>query len=129
VPIQYQRDDVRRRIVISFPGTFEPSDALAAIEQHHAEGVWTYGVLYDLRLLNGSLPNVAHLRTHMEMDVQRPGGESRPRGPVAILTADPTVYSLACTYAALGRSTMAIEVFRDWAEADAWLIANTKFSA
>ena len=56
----------------------------------------------------------------MELDVQRPVGESRPRGPVAILTSDPAVYALACTYAALGRSTMTIEVFRDWTEADAW---------
>ena len=124
MPIQYERDDIRRRIVITFPGEYEAADGMAAIEQHHAEGVWTYGVLYDLRSLKGS-PNVADLKGYMERDSQPPVGERRARGPVAILTADPIVYGLACTYAALGRSTMAIQVFRDWTEADHWLVAQT----
>jgi hypothetical protein len=62
---RYVRDDVRRRIVITYPGTFQPADALAAIERHHAEGAWKYGVLYDLRNFHGH-PNVADLKAHME---------------------------------------------------------------
>jgi hypothetical protein len=118
--VQYERDDARRRVVITFPGNYETADGLAAIERHHAEGVWSYGVLYDLRLLKG-YPAVADLKAYMERDAQRPVDESKPRGPVAIVTADPNVYAIACTYAALGRSTMTIEVFRDWSEAQTWL--------
>jgi hypothetical protein len=124
MPIHYERDDVRRRVVITFPGTYQVSDGLDAIERHHAEGAWTYGVLYDLRSLQGH-PNVSDLKAYMERDSQPPAGESRPRGPVAILTPDPIVYGIACTYAALGRPTITIEVFRDWNDADRWLVAHT----
>jgi hypothetical protein len=124
VPVTYERDDIKHRVVITFPGEYQTADGMAAIEQHHAAGVWTYGVLYDLRSLKGH-PNVADLKAYMERDVQPPAGETRPRGPIAILTADPIVYGLACTYAALARSTMTIQVFRDWPDADHWLIAQT----
>jgi hypothetical protein len=123
--IRYERDDVRRRVVITFPPTYQAADAVAAIERHHAEGVWSYGVLYDLRLMRGD-PILADLKAHMEVDAALPAGESRPRGPVAIVAADPIVYSSACSYAALGRSTnITIEVFREWAEAETWLAAHT----
>jgi hypothetical protein len=124
MPIHYERDDRKRRIVISFPGTYQAADGLAAIEQHHAEGAWTYGVLYDLRTLKGH-PNITDLKAYMERDAQPPPDETRRRGPIAILTADPVVYGIACTYKALGRSSMTIEVFRDWIEADQWLVAQT----
>jgi hypothetical protein len=39
MPIQYERDDVRRRVVITFPVVYQTADAVAAIERHHAEGV------------------------------------------------------------------------------------------
>ena len=81
-------------------------------------------MLYDLRSLKGQ-PNVADLKGYMERDARRPAGETRPRGPVAILTSDQVIFGIACTYAALGRSSMMIEVFRDWADADHWLIAHT----
>jgi hypothetical protein len=125
MPIQYERDDVRRRVVITFPGVYHAADAVAAIERHHAEGVWSYGVLYDLRILRGH-PALADLKAHMAQDAQPPSGEGQSRGPVAIVTTDPIVYGSACTYAALGRSTsMTIEVFHDWTEAEGWLAANT----
>jgi hypothetical protein len=81
-------------------------------------------VLYDLHSLQGH-PDIADLKVYIERDSQPPTGESWPRGPVAILTSDPIVYGIACTYAALGRSTMTIQMFRDWTDADQWLIAQT----
>jgi hypothetical protein len=130
MPMQYQRDDLRRRVVITYPGRFAPADALAAIERHHAEGVWGYGVLYDLRQLRGLLPAIADLKAHMERDAQRPIESSEPRGPVAIVTPDPIVYDIACTYAAIGRATMmTIQVFRDRTDAETWLTAQTNREA
>ena len=130
MPIRYERDDARRRVVITFPPTYQAADAVAAIERHHAEGVWSYGVLYDLRVLRGH-PALADLKAHMKRDAQPPpGSESRPRGPVAIVAADPIVYASACSYAALGRSTrITIEVFREWTEAEGWLAANASGKA
>jgi hypothetical protein len=124
MPIRYERDDARRRVVITFPGPYQASDGLDAINRHHAGGAWTYGVLYDLRSLSGQ-PNIADLKSLMEIDIHPPAGESRQRGPVAVVAPNPIIYSMACTYAAMGRATMLIEVFRDWQEADQWLTAQT----
>ena len=58
----------------------------------------------------------------MQQDAQVPAGENAPRGPIAIVAPDPIICASACIYAALGRSTsMTIEVFRDWTEAERWV--------
>src|SRR5688572_23153615 len=103
MPVQYERDDDRRRVVITFPRAYQAADAVAAIERHHAEGAWSYGVLYDLRALQGH-PRIEDLKAHMQQDAQVPPGEDGPRGPIAIVAPDPIIYASACTYAALGRS-------------------------
>ena len=36
---------------------------------------------------------------------------TQPRGPIAILATDPIIYGRACTYAALTRATLTVEVF------------------
>jgi len=42
-----------------------------------------------------------------------------------VLVTDPILYRLACTYAALGRTTVTVQVFRDSDEADLWLAGET----
>jgi hypothetical protein len=44
----------------------------------------------------------------------------------ALLATEATLYGRLCTYAALGRSTLTIEVFRDVNEAEQWLTAKLK---
>ena len=51
---------------------------------------------------------------------------TEPRGPVALLATDPVIYGRACTYAALTRSTLTVEVFRDLDKAEEWLTAQAK---
>jgi hypothetical protein len=121
MPIRYERDDVRRRVVIGIQGPFEPADFLAVIERWHGEDVGAYGMLYDLRGMTGE-PTIAHLRQFMSQAALI----NRPRGPVAILATDPVIYGRACTYAALGSATLTVGVFRDWDEAEQWLTAQTK---
>jgi len=44
-----------------------------------------------------------------------------------LLATDPALYGRLCTCAALGRSTtLTIEVFREWDEAEQWLTAQAK---
>ena len=50
---------------------------------------------------------------------------AQSRGPLAILGIHPAIDARACTYAALGRSTLTIEVFRALDEAERWLTAAT----
>jgi hypothetical protein len=122
MPIRYERDDRHRRVVVTVQGTIEPADALAIIERQQLDETWSYGLFYDLRLMTGRL-TLAELRPILSQASQR---RSVKRGPVAILATDPSVYNMACSYKALGRSTLTIEVFRDRAEAEQWLTASTE---
>jgi hypothetical protein len=124
MPTQYERDDVRRRVIVTMTGAAEPDDFIAVIERQRAEGTWSYGLLYDLR----------HMTTPQSLAVQRdlmrhsaPSRQvAEARGPVAFLADDLPMYTSACRYAGLMRAQMTIEVFREWNEADAWLIAHTR---
>jgi hypothetical protein len=120
---RYERDDARRRIVVTVEGAFQTSAMLAVIERQRADGAWSHGMLYDLRQTT-EYPTVAELRALMAEASTRRQAEP-PRGPVAILTTDPVMYGIACAYAALGYGKLTIRVFRDFGEADLWLATAT----
>jgi hypothetical protein len=121
--VDYERDDARHRVVVTVRGIFQPSDLLAVIERQRAENIWSYGTLFDLRGIVGH-PTIADLRDLMGRASANPPAARRP-GPVALLATEPMLYSRLCTYATLGQSKMNIQVFRDHAEAIAWLTAET----
>jgi hypothetical protein len=118
MPLRYERDDARRRVVVTITGEFQADDVLAVIARQHSEDTWTYGIFYDLRGMAGH-PTIADLR-HI-LDHALANRDDAPRGPVALLATDPILYGRLCTYAALGRSRLTLEVFRDWDEAERWL--------
>jgi hypothetical protein len=119
MPVRYERDDVRRRVVITAEGPFEPAEFSALIERRRREGTSAYGALYDLRRMTGC-PTFDDLRLFMSEAAQT----NQARGPLAIVATDPDIYSRACTYATLGRGTVTVEVFRDRHEAEQWLTAS-----
>ena len=49
MPITYQRDDQRRRIVVTTIGIVGLDDMTAVMDRQAAEGTWAYGTLYDSR--------------------------------------------------------------------------------
>jgi hypothetical protein len=122
MPIRYELDDVHRRVVVTVQGPFQVDDILAIMARQRAEQTWTYGILYDLRGMTGE-PTIAELRELISEAARRHLGQA-PRGPVALLATDPTLYDRLCTYAALGRSTLTIGVFREREEAEHWLTAQ-----
>ena len=119
MPIRYQRDDVRRRVMLTVEGPFAVADFLAVMERQRDDGAWTYGMLSDLRGMTGE-PAIDDLRQFLSEAART----TEPRGPVALLATDPVIYGRACTYAALTRSTLTIAVFRDRGEAEQWLTAQ-----
>src|SRR5216684_8453798 len=119
MPFRYERDDARRRVVVTVEGPFAVADFLAVMERQRGDGVWAYGMLYDLRGMTGE-PAIDDLRQFMS-EAER---ATQPRGPIAILAPDPVIYGRACTYAALTRATLTIEVFRDLDKAEQWLTAQ-----
>jgi hypothetical protein len=120
--IQYERDDTRQRVTVTLRGPYAASEILALFERHRVEDDWRYERIYDVRHVTGK-PTLDELRQFMSLDAHH-----RPHGPEAILTRDPILFALACAYAALGRSTLSIQVFRDLAEAEQWLAAQANES-
>ena len=125
MPIRYELDDLKRRIMVTVVGLFRTDDILAIMARQRAEHTWTYAILYDLRGMTGE-PTIAELRQLMSEAAELRQGEG-PRGPVALLATDEVLYTRLCTYAALGRATtLTIDVFRDEDNADRWLTAQSK---
>jgi hypothetical protein len=117
MPIRYELDDLRRRVVVTVDGPFAPEDFRAIIERRRADNTGAYGILYDLRGMTGE-PTTADLRQFMGAAAQT----TRPRGPIALLATEPALYARACTYADMGRSrALVIEAFHDPGEAEQWL--------
>jgi hypothetical protein len=123
MPVRYERDDVRRRVVVTVEGALQTSEMLAAIERQRAEDTWTYGALFDLRRVAGH-PTVAELRDLMSQASVHPMTAGRP-GPIALLANEATLYNRLCTYAALTQGKLTLEVFREADEADRWLATHT----
>jgi len=118
--ITYERDDVRRRIVVTIVGAVSAAEARGVINRQIAEGAWTYGLLYDARL-DTSQPSTADVRGIVEY-AGRCIAQHGPRGPVAIVTTNPSNYGMARMYSTLGEPVrLSVEVFREIAEAEAWL--------
>jgi hypothetical protein len=124
MPVNYERDDARRRVMVTVHGALRKSDMLTVIARQRAEETWAYGMLFDLRRVTEH-PTIADLRELMDEASSRRQAES-PRGPVAILATDAVMYGIACTYAALGHAKLTIRVFRHVDEADRWLTEETK---
>ena len=125
MPIWCERNDSRRRMIVTMRGAFQTDEVLAIMARQRVENTWTYGILYDLRGVTGQ-PTFAELGQIMSQAAARRQGEG-PHGPVALLATQPTLYGRLCRYAALGRSTrLTIEVFRNWGEAQQWLTVNLK---
>lgn len=126
VPLLHERDDVKRRVVVTATGPFHRAEVLDFLERQRGDGTWTYGLLFDTRDMTGQ-PTIEDLRLlmtlHPETDVEQP-----PRGPLALLSTDASLYAIACMCAALGGTKRKVEVFRDVNEADTWLAAQTRES-
>jgi hypothetical protein len=120
MPIKYERDDARRRVVVTVQGPFAVADFLAVMERQRGDNAGAYGILYDLRDMTGA-PSLADLGQAMNQAAQT----HRLRGPIAILATDP-VYGGARAYAALGHPTLTVQVFRDRDKADEWPTAQAK---
>jgi len=120
MPIAYERDDARRRILLTATGTVAHADVIAAIDRQVTEGTWAYAVLYDVRA-ESALPKMSDVLDFIDYVRQLVAQHGR-RGPVAIVTTIPAHDRRARMYTTLSdpsRVTMAS--FADMAEASRWL--------
>ncbi len=120
MPLEYTRDDSKRRITVISTGAVTLSEALAVIERQAAEGTWSYGVLYDTRSsVHAPTPTDVH---QMLLRVGALTARHGPRGPVAFVVHDPALTRMGHRYARLGDLTaLHVRLFAAIADAERWL--------
>jgi len=121
MPITYERDDLRRRIIVTLEGPLDVDEIVATIDRQASEGTWHYSRLYDARLHEA--PTSAQIRALLGHVLERTRMHG-PRGPVAVVTDHLAVYGMVRMYMSLGENDGTVEVFRDIAEAERWLTAR-----
>jgi hypothetical protein len=114
----YERDDARRRIVITVTGSLQVADILGVVDRQADEGAWSYACLYDRRgMTTGpSTADTAPIARYIRQ-LERSHG---PRGPVAVV-ADRT--GSVEVYARLSKHLgLPFEVFDTIRDAEHWLV-------
>lgn len=124
MPFTYEMDEATRRVTITMIGEFKVEEALEVLERQRGDGSWSFCVLYDMRQMTGR-PSLDEVKKIFGLAAQ-PGPGSEMRGPLALLVTDPTLYSMACAYMALGVTRRKIEVFREPDEAQQWLAHHVR---
>jgi hypothetical protein len=125
MPITYERDDERRRVIVTATGSVDLDEVLAVIDRQAREGTWQYGMLYDSRRAStvGSPADVRVGLKHVHTVSQTYG----QRGPVAFVTTTPAAYAMVRLYSTLaGARHQAVEAFRDIGDAERWLAVHTE---
>ena len=125
MPITYERDDERRRIVVTTVGIVAYEDVMAVVDRQAAEGTWQYGMLYDSRRVStvASQTDVRIGLKHVETLSRTHGA----RGPVAFVTMLPAAYGMVRMYSTLaGQQRQSVEVFRDIGDAERWLAMHAE---
>jgi hypothetical protein len=120
MPIHYERDDKKRRILAISEGAVTVDETLAVIDRQAADGAWTYQMLFDTRA-SDALPTIHELRQLL----QRVGAltiKYGPRGPVAMVVVNPALYEITGRYARLADLTaLRVGLFMTTREAEEWL--------
>jgi hypothetical protein len=120
VPLHYERDDSRQRILILTTGHVTTEDVLGAVDRQAEEGTWSYSVLYDVRA-GKNIPTPEDLR-RVVMRVGMLTARHGPRGPVAMVTKSAQMSRMARVYSNLGELTaLDVEVFTGIEDAEEWL--------
>jgi hypothetical protein len=125
MPLQYVRDDARRRIRITVTDPLLVADMICSVERQLSDRTWTYGLLVDLRA-----PIVPPTSSEMQSFATRVSelvAEHGRRGPIALIARDPRVVSPAQRLAFTAQNTViagqteSIEVFWDVQDGQRWL--------
>jgi hypothetical protein len=120
VPIHYERDDERRRIVIMTTGHVTGEEVRSTLDRQAKEGAWSYSVLYDARA-GRNIPTIDDVR-RLVLHVGELTCRYGPRGSVALVSSDPQLSKMGRAYANLGELTsLDVKVFTDVDEAERWL--------
>lgn len=116
--VSYNRDDARRRLIVTVTGPYDLDSALTMVDHIAADDAWSYGILYDTRELTGA-PTMTELQMIIDR-VQIMAGR-QPRGPVAVVAPAAAVHEIGQMYARRQDGKINIAVFRTLEEGRQWL--------
>src|SRR6266545_2867933 len=98
--IRYERDDARRRVLLTLSGVYDVEDVIVALQRKFDEQTWHYTTVYDGRGLE-SLPYPADLKR--SVDTARAFDDrGQRRGAVAFVATDTALVGILRMYANVG---------------------------
>ena len=119
MPIDYQRDDDRRLITLTFTDPFTFEEALSQADRQSAEGTWEYAVLYDLRAI-ARVASASQMQEGLSHTEHVGGG--RARGPVGVaIRPRSEIFASGLHYAKAVGARREVEILLTATQIDAWI--------
>jgi hypothetical protein len=119
MPIQYTRDDAKRRIRLTLTNPITVADLIASVERQLASGGWPYGSLVEARApFSPQSPRDMRAFSSRVSELVATHGQ---RGPIAIIAKDAGAVATAQIYVLFGGKTESVEVFWDLDDGQHWL--------
>jgi hypothetical protein len=120
MPIHYERDDRRRRIVEMPVGVVTVQDIIGVMNRQVEEGAWSYTVLADARATVKG-PSAAELHALL-LHIGTLTCQHGPRGRTALVVAGAAFADSAARFARLSEFTgLEVGVFSSIEDAEQWL--------
>ena len=124
MPLHYERDDERQRLMVTSVGDVTIEETLAVMDRQAREGTWSYAVLYDARA-SERIPTAADLQ-RLVLHVGSLTMKYGPRGRVAFVVVHRSHRKMAHHYERMAALTAAdVRVFATIEEAQSWLDAGS----
>ena len=119
MPITQQLDTARHRILTTVTGEITFADVRSHLEAVRSADAFTYAELVDARGAGEPRPSASVIWNAAELF--RTVRHRTPVGPRAIVVRSEFDFGLARVFAMLVSPAIAVHVFRDSGEAEAWL--------
>jgi hypothetical protein len=122
MPIDYQRDDRRRLILVTLTDPFSFDELLGQTDRQWLEQTWAYAILYDARAIAHVTPAPG---LQQLLDRTHSVGGGRPRGPVGVaIPQRPEMFRCGLQLAKLSGRLGYLEVLLNEAQIEAWFARN-----
>jgi hypothetical protein len=124
MPIQYERDDQRRLIIVELTEPYSLDELLNQTDRQWAEHTWDYAILYDRRTTSQVTPTS---ELQLLVDYTHFVGGGQLRGPVGVaIPPRPEFLRGGLELTRLGGPLRQIEILLNETQIEAWLARHTR---
>jgi hypothetical protein len=120
MPVQYVRDDAKRRITLTVSDPLTVEERITAVEHQLADGAWGYGLIIDARSMASFTPKLTEMQAAASRLAELVAVHG-PRGPVALVSRQSSVIGASAMHNSLGVKTPGVQVFWDMDDAQKFL--------